>query len=185
MADFLTIIHTCKNFEAWKPIYDADAPNRSAAGLADVFLARRMDDLNAVCLIFQVNDQAGAKAFIKSDQLRDAMVQAGVVGTPTIRFRQGEFAPGTMDTYLTLNCKISGIDKFRAGYSMDATDRADAGLTDLGLMQNVEDPDDLLLIWSVDDVERANAFVRSPSLAEHQAKNAGIVGVLEAHYWRR
>lgn len=185
MAEFLTIVHTCKDFEAWKSGYEADAPNRSAAGLTDLFLARQMDDPNAVCLIFQVSDRAEATAFISSDQLREAMAQAGVVGAPTIHFWQGEFSPGAAANYLMLNCKISGIDKFRAGYAMDATDRTDAGLADLGLMQDIDDPDDLLLIWSVDDVDRANAFISSPALAEHQTKNAGIVGPPEAHYWTR
>jgi hypothetical protein len=41
----------------------------------------------------------------------------------------------------------------------------------------------LFLIWSVADVERANAFLGSPELAEHQTKNAGIVGKPSGHCW--
>ena len=119
-----------------------------------------MDDPNVVCLIFQVSDRDPATKFIGSDQLRDAMSRAGVVGPPTISFRQGESTPAAAATYLTLRCRISGIDKFRKGYAMDASQRKDAGLTDLGLMQNVDDPEDLFLIWSVDDLERATAFAR-------------------------
>ena len=185
MAEFLTIIHSCKDFGAWKSAYDADAPHRAAAGLTDLLLARRLDDPNVVGLIFGVAERVKAKAFIESDRLRQVMVHAGIVGTPTVSFREGEFSPARAATYLTLNCRISGIDKFRAGYAMDEADRKGAGLSDLGLMQSLDNPNDLFLIWSVEDVDRADAFVRSPKLAEHQAKNAGLIGKPEGHYWTR
>lgn len=185
MAEFLTIVHSCKDFAAWKAGYDADAPHRAAAGLTDLVLVHRTDDPNVVGLIFGVADRAKAKAFLESDRLRQAMAQAGIVGTPTLCLRQGEFTPGAAATYLMLTCTISGIDRFRAGYAMDAADRRAAGLTDLGLLQSVDEPNDLFLIWSVDDIQRANAFASSPKLAEHQTRNAGIVGRPEAHYWAR
>jgi hypothetical protein len=183
MAEFLTIVHTCKDFAAWKSAYDADAPHRAAAGLTELSLGREMNDPNVIGLIFGVTDRVKAKAFLESDRLRQVMAQAGIVGAPTIGYREGTFTPAGAAAYLTLNCKISGIDKFRAGYAMDAADRAGAGLTDLGLMQSVADPNDLFLVWSVADIGRANAFLRSAKLAEHQIKNAGLVGRPEPHFW--
>ena len=185
MAEFLTIVHACKDFAPWKAGYDADAPHRAAAGLTDLLLLRRKDDPNVIGLIFGAADRAKAKAFLESDRLRQVMTQAGIVGAPAISLRQGEFTPATAATYLTVSCTISGIDKFRAGYAMDAADRKAASLTDLGLMQSVDNPNDLFLIWSVDDFQRADAFLKSPDLAEHQTRNAGIVGPPEAHYWTR
>src|SRR5882757_4401073 len=120
MAEFLTIVHSCNDFDAWKVGYDADAPHRAAAGLTDLALLRRMDDVNVIGLIFGVTDRAKATTFIKSDRLRDAMARAGIVGVPTIAYREGTFTPAGAATYLTLNCTISGIDKFRTGYAMDA-----------------------------------------------------------------
>lgn len=60
----------------------------------------------------------------------------------SVGLRQGEFTLAAAATYLTLTCTISGIDKFRAGYAMDAADKRAGGLTDLGLMQNVDEPND-------------------------------------------
>ena len=185
MADFLTIVHSCADFGRWKLAYDADATHRAAAGLTDLVLLRRRDDPNVIGLIFGVSDRGKAAAFIGSDRLRDVMSKAGIMGAPTIGFRQGELTPSTAAQYLTLNCTISGIDKFRAGYAMDAADRKAAGLADLALMQNVDDPNDLFLMWSVDNIERVDAFLKSPKLAEYQVKNAGLVGAPEAHYWTR
>jgi hypothetical protein len=48
---------------------------------------------------------------------------------------------------------------------MDAADRKGAGLTDHGVLQLDDDPNNLLLLWTVSDVARATAFFDSPSLA--------------------
>jgi hypothetical protein len=67
---------------------------------------------------------------------------------------------------------------------MDAADRKGAGLTDLAVLQLDDDPDNLLILWAVSDVARATAFFDSPALAAHMAKNAGVVGAPERHFWK-
>jgi len=185
MADFLTISHASKDFGAWKKAYDADAPNRALAGLTEVLLVRGVDNPNAIGLIFSLADRAKAKAFATSDRLRQAMAGAGILGVPEMTIRQGGYTPNTASLYLALTCKVSGIDKVREGFTMDAAERKAASLTDLGVMQNVDNPNDLFLIWSVGDQARATAFLSSPELAEHQIKNAGIVSKPDVHFWRR
>jgi hypothetical protein len=47
-----------------------------------------------------------------------------------------------------------------------------------------EDPNNLLLTWAVGDVARATAFFDSPAVAEYMmAKNAGVIGPPERHFW--
>ena len=98
-------------------------------------------------------------------------------GKSAIRFRRGEPIPENAASYLIVNCKISGIDKLRACDAIDAADRTTASLTDLGLMQKVDDPSDLFLIWSVDNVERAGRAPGETCL--------GSIEPPEAHYWTR
>jgi hypothetical protein len=185
MADFLTIIHECKDFKTWKVAYDADAGNRKAAGLTDLMLVHASDNPNRVALLFGVSDVSKAKAMVTSDALRETMQKAGVIGAPSIFFRHGEFTARNAANYLTINAKVSGIDTFRKGYAMDKADRQAASLTDLGLMQNADDPNDILLLWSLDDVAKVNAFLQSPKLAEHQVKNAGVVSAPVVRFWVR
>ncbi|MBL8552622.1 MAG: hypothetical protein JNJ73_21725 [Hyphomonadaceae bacterium] len=185
MADYLTVIHEVKDFGAWKPVYDADAPNRAAAGLTDLMVVRHADNPNRVALLFGVSDRAKAKAMAESPQLREAMERAGVIGAPTVRLRHGDFTRKDSGTYLTINCSVEGIDKFRNGYAMDASDRRNATLEDLGLLQNVDDPNDVLLIWSVGNAERVKAFMSSPALAEHQKTHAGVTAIANASFWTR
>jgi hypothetical protein len=67
---------------------------------------------------------------------------------------------------------------------MDAADRTGAGLTDLAVLQLDDDKNNLLILWAVGDVARAAAFFDSPALAAHMAKNAGVVGAPERHFWK-
>ena len=132
-----------------------------------------------------VGDRAKAKAMMTSPQLRDTMQKAGVIGEPDVHFREGEFTALDAPNYLSLNCRIRDIDTFRKGYAMDKVDRQAAGLTDLALMQDVADANDLLLLWSVKDVAKAKTFLASPTLAEHQVKNAGVVSPPVLRFWTK
>jgi hypothetical protein len=185
MADFLTIRHECADFSKWKAVYDEDAPNRAAAGLTDLVLARNLDNPNLIGLIMAVSDRANALAFGASDKLREKMASAGIIGTPVIVLREGNFTPPTgHGTLLTLNCTISSIDTFRAGYAMDTADRAAATLTDLGVLTAVDDPADLFLIWAVGNVDSVKAFMAKPELAKHQVENAGVTSAPTMRFWR-
>jgi hypothetical protein len=94
--------------------------------------------------------------------------------------------------YLTVihECKdyptwtVRDYETARKAYAMDAADRKGAGLTDRGILQLDDDSNNLLLLWTLSDVARATAFFDSPALAAHMAKNAGVVGVPERHFWK-
>ena len=185
MSEILTIVHECKDFSTWKAVYDADAPNRSAAGLTELLLVRESTNPNNIALVFAVSDHDKAKAMVASPVLHALMQKAGIVETPDIHFRRGEFTQRDAANYVSVNCKIRDISTFRNGFAMDKADRQKASLTDLGLLQNVDDPNDLLLVLSIDDLAKAKTFLQSPALAEHQVNNAGIVGAPVARFWKK
>jgi hypothetical protein len=91
MPNFLTVIHECKDYPTWKKAYDADAPNRAAAGLTDIHGLREHDNANLVALMFAVSDVGRAKAFATSPDLAATMKAAGIIGAPRLRFRHGEY----------------------------------------------------------------------------------------------
>lgn len=78
--------HRVNDFDAWKKIYDEDKPNRVAAGLSDKMVGHAVDDNHNVVLIFVVNDEAKAKAFMGSKALADKMKAGGVSEAPLIFF---------------------------------------------------------------------------------------------------
>jgi hypothetical protein len=183
MAEYLTIVHDVADYDAWRPYFDADKPNREAAGLTDLMVVRNADAPNTIGMIFAAKDPEAAMAIAGSPDLAETMQKAGVIGQPSIKRREGEFTPQASETYLTINCTMESMDKFRRAFAMDADERADAGLTDLGVMQEKGQPNDLFLLWSVDDRGRADAFMSSPELARHQVENAGITSAPQLRYW--
>ena len=83
---FLFVRHTVRDFDHWRPIYDAHRSTRQAAGLADRHLLRSADNPNDVTLLFEVADVGKAEAFVASQDLRDTMARAGVISQPEIRY---------------------------------------------------------------------------------------------------
>jgi len=76
--------HKVKDFNAWKPYFDADQERRSAAGLKDVYVTRKADDPNDVFMVFETEDADNAMKMMEDPNLKDVMDQAGVINRPTI-----------------------------------------------------------------------------------------------------
>ena len=185
MANYMTVIHECKDYPTWKKAFDRDAPNRAAAGLTDLQVLREHGNPNLLALLFGVGDVSRAKAFSASPDLAGAMKTAGIIGTPRLRFRHGgEYDRGSVANYATMTLTVRDYQTALKAYAMDAADRKRAGLTDLGIFQLDDDPNNLLIVWAVSDVARATAFFDSPALAAHMIKNAGVVGAPERHFWK-
>jgi len=184
MANYLTVIHECKDYATWRKVFDADRPNRAAAGLTDIHVLREHDNANLIAIMLGMSDVGRAKSFIASPDLAAAMKAGGIIGTPRVRFRQGEYKPASAANYATMTVSVRDYPTALKAYAMDAADRQNAGLTDRAILQMQDDPNNLLLLWTVSDVARATDFFQSPGLAEHMANNAGVVGAPELHFWR-
>jgi len=184
VANFLTVIHECKDYPTWRQAFDADAPNRAAAGLTDMHVLREHDNANVVALMFGVRDVNRAKAFTGSPDLATTMKAAGIIGPPKMRFRHGEYSRVSAAIYATMTLTVRDYDTALKAYAMDAADRKGAGLTDLALLQLDDDRNNLLIMWAVSDIARATAFFDSPALTAHMVKNAGVVGPPERHFWK-
>lgn len=184
MIQVLTIVHDCADFTRWKVGYDADSSNRKAAGLTDLVLVRNEAQPNRIALMFEVANLKKAREMVAAPTLSETMRKAGVVGKPEVHFRHGDFTGGHAGEFLTINCRISAMETFRKGFAMDKADRAAAELTEVGVLQDIDDPADLLVVFTVGNRKKADAFLASPTLAEHQVKNAGVVSPPNIRYWR-
>lgn len=86
MSKFMLVRHKIKDFNAWKHSYDAHAPMREASGLKEKYLLRNDLDQKEVIVLFTAEDLDRAKAFAASDDLRQAMQNAGVTDMPDVYF---------------------------------------------------------------------------------------------------
>jgi hypothetical protein len=81
---YLLVRHKLRNFEEWKRVYDGHEAARRKAGLTEKYLFRDAEDPTEVTLLFEASDDSKARAFATSDDLREAMKNAGVLGKPDI-----------------------------------------------------------------------------------------------------
>jgi len=82
----MLVRHKVSDFAKWKPVYDEHASARQNAGLRELHLLRNTENPNEVILLFSVEDPEKAKAFAASDDLRQAMQNAGVSDKPDVYF---------------------------------------------------------------------------------------------------
>ena len=89
MSNYMIARASVQDFSEWKTGYDAHEPSRAAAGLTEKHLLQDADDPNVVTLIFEAEDLKRAEEFSTSDDLREAMRKAGVLGKPDTYFLKG------------------------------------------------------------------------------------------------
>ena len=82
----LMIHHRVRNYEAWRPAYDAHEPMRNSADLTSGRVFRATDDPNDLVILFDMADRQKAQDFVASDDLKTAMQGAGVKGRPEIYY---------------------------------------------------------------------------------------------------
>jgi len=68
---------------------------------------------------------------------------------------------------------VQDFDKWKPPYDSHQQARAAAGLKELKLWHNIDEPNEIVLLFEVSDVEQAKAFVESKDLKERMAA-AGV-----------
>jgi len=80
----ILVRHTVKDFATWKTGYDAHAGARASAGLTSIGLWRNHHNPNEVVAVLRAQDMAKAQALFGSEDMRQTMVAAGVIGQPDV-----------------------------------------------------------------------------------------------------
>jgi heme-degrading monooxygenase HmoA len=85
MAHFL-VHHKVEDYKSWKSVFDAHSSLRSEAGSLGGKIFRSTNDPNEVFTLLEWDSLANAQKFAQSDNIKEAMKKAGVVGMPAIYF---------------------------------------------------------------------------------------------------
>jgi hypothetical protein len=78
----LAFNHSVKDYDTWKAGYDAMPPTVAGAKFARV--NRSVDDPNVITVVSGFESLVTLNAFVADTRLQDAMVEAGVIGSPRI-----------------------------------------------------------------------------------------------------
>jgi hypothetical protein len=66
--------------------------------------------------------------------------------------------------HLLIRHKVSDFAAWKKSYDTHAASRASAGLTELHLLRNIDNPNEIVALFSVADLNKAKAFAASDDL---------------------
>jgi hypothetical protein len=80
-----------------------------------------------------------------------------------------------MASYVLVRHKVTDFGEWKPVYDDHLPMRVAAGLTEKALLWGADDPDEVVVLFEAEDLDRARAFVASADLKETMQK-AGVVG---------
>jgi heme-degrading monooxygenase HmoA len=86
---YILVQHSVEDYERWKSGFDNNQAVRQAAGSKGGTIFRSAEDPNRLTILLEWDNLDNARAFAGSDELREAMQQAGVTGPPDLYFLNG------------------------------------------------------------------------------------------------
>ena len=84
-------------------------------------------------------------------------------------------------TYLMVRHKVADFGEWKPVYDAHAPARAKAGLKEEHLFRNMDNPDEIVLLFSAEDLGKAKAFAGSADLREAMQK-AGVTDKPDLHF---
>jgi len=83
---YLMAIQKVEDFNKWKKVFDEHSTKRGAMGSKGAEILRDSAHPNKIVVITKWEDKSAAKKFASSEDLKNVMKKAGVVGFPELRF---------------------------------------------------------------------------------------------------
>ena len=80
--------HKVEDFGKWKPLYDEHASARKEAGCQSDQVLQNGEDPNDVAVYFDWDNLENFKKFADSDDIKEVMQKAGVVGKPNFYYSE-------------------------------------------------------------------------------------------------
>ena len=183
--DVVDIRHNVKDYDKWRPVFDADSVNRKAAGGQDLVVARNADSANSLLVVVKVSDLAKARAMMADPKLKAAMDKGGVISKPDITFyhviRFGGDAGAKQ--FMVVNHKVKDFNAWLKVFDAEGpAKRASEGFTDIALSRGIDDTTMVHLAFAVTDMAKAKAAIMSDD-KKKLMMSAGVVGKPDIRFY--
>jgi len=83
--------------------------------------------------------------------------------------------------HLFIRHKVADFSAWKAVYDSHADSRASAGLTELHLLTSIDNPNEVVILFSVADLNKAKAFAASDDLRAVMQK-AGVIDKPDVYF---
>ena len=170
--------HDVSDYLTWRKVYnDFDATRRKLGASTYGVVYQSAENPNDITVYHDFKSLEKAKAFAASAELKAAMQNAGVKGSPQIWFatetsgRSGKAS----NVRMFVRHQVSDYTTWRRKYDeFDAT-RRKMGVAAQAVYQSTDDPNDITVYHDFRSLETAKGFAASPEL-KSAMQNAGVQG---------
>ncbi|HEY6676719.1 MAG TPA: hypothetical protein VIZ87_08010 [Terrimicrobium sp.] len=76
--------------------------------------------------------------------------------------------------YILIRHKVADFSKWKPAYDAHLTARQEAGLKEVYLLRNIDDPSEVIILFEAEDMQRARDFSAAPGLRQAM-QEAGVV----------
>lgn len=184
-SNIVIIKHKVANFAKWRTAFEANDSTQQSFGLHNYVLARGTNDSNMIMVVAKFDDIARAKEFSQSADLKTKMKSAGVIGIPEISFQSIQMVDTTANLQIArvmMTHKVKDWDVWKKVFEEHKQTRIDAGLSDRAIGYSVDDNHMVTVVCSVNDKQKADAFMASKDLKDKMAA-AGVEGPPSIFYY--
>ena len=176
--DVMEVIHTVKDYAAWRPVYNNDSVARQTNGLHTIAVGRDVDNPNKVLVAIKADDVQKAKAFGASPELKAAMDKGGVTSKPDVTWWHVVRYNGNSHEkqWVVVSHKVKDYDAWLKVYDSEGTAaRLNDGMVDVVIARGIEDPNMVHLVFDIKDMAKAKAAMMSDA-KKKLMESAGVIG---------
>ena len=83
--------------------------------------------------------------------------------------------------HVLIRHKVADFAKWKAAYDTHAPSRTNAGFKEVHVLRTIANPNELVLLFTVDDLKKAQAFTESADLREAM-QTAGVIDKPDVYF---
>lgn len=89
-----------------------------------------------------------------------------------------------MNGFMLIRHKVKNFTTWKQGYDAHAPKRSEAGLTETYLLRSIQAPNEVVLMFEAQDLNRAQAFAESADLRETMQR-VGVIDKPDIYFLQR
>lgn len=175
--NMMVVTHKVADFDKWLAGFEAHDSMKLAHGIHNYVIGRGVKDPNMILVATKVDDMEKAKAFGKSADLKKAMKESGVLGTPVMSYTIMTYQDtGNIETDVRSRATFMVKDWTNWQRAFDSTRQLgiDNGLKLRVYGHEADNDKKVTVVSAVLDSAKAQAFWKSDQLKQLRAATGAI-----------
>lgn len=172
-----------KDFDVWRPQFLKDSLMRKQYGIDTFITTSKIGEPQYIMNVATVDDVANAKKAMDNHATHSMEAMREMSGVKNVYYQVVRFVPSPNGTkWMIMNHRVKDFDTWFAGFQKGKSIRDAAGLVDVLVARNIDDPNMVQVVNDITDMKKAKEFPHSKILKKRM-KMAGVIGTPEVAYY--